>query len=350
MRDIQRTGDQERLNVLKDTLATDRTIRDGNAQQAESAIRDKAKYSGNPLAEVQAETQIAELHRQTAAQNIADMEQEHAAADKLLEDDIANAKKGTEEYARAVAAKDQADAEFANKHRAMMAQMVDQERADAEKIKQSWHSIIDPMVQTTGDQVKGLIEGTETWGQALRNIGEEALSLVISAIERMVEAWIVNLVVGKAAQSQTAIAQVISYAGVAGAAGVASMAAAPFPIDLGAPAFGASMAAAALGYGSLAAFDVGTNYVPADMVAQIHEGERIIPKADNSALMSALSTDQSTSRGGDFHGDFGVHLHGIGSGDLDGRKVVKALEGAQSHFSRLLKGMHRNGKFSYAGA
>lgn len=36
---------------------------------------------------------------------------------------------------------------------------------------------------------------------------------------------------------------------------------------------------------SLPAFDVGTNYVPKDMIAQIHEGEAIIPKAYNPAAM-----------------------------------------------------------------
>ena len=40
---------------------------------------------------------------------------------------------------------------------------------------------------------------------------------------------------------------------------------------------------------SVPAFDVGTNYVPGDMLAQVHKGERIIPAADNAALMDALS-------------------------------------------------------------
>lgn len=44
---------------------------------------------------------------------------------------------------------------------------------------------------------------------------------------------------------------------------------------------------------ALPAFDVGTNYVPSDMTAQIHKGERIIPAADNAALMKKL--DQSSN-------------------------------------------------------
>lgn len=40
---------------------------------------------------------------------------------------------------------------------------------------------------------------------------------------------------------------------------------------------------------ALPSFDVGTNYVPNDMTANIHKGERIIPAADNSALMQKLS-------------------------------------------------------------
>jgi hypothetical protein len=39
----------------------------------------------------------------------------------------------------------------------------------------------------------------------------------------------------------------------------------------------------------LRGFAVGTNYVPADMPAQIHQGERIIPAADNRELMRRLA-------------------------------------------------------------
>lgn len=40
--------------------------------------------------------------------------------------------------------------------------------------------------------------------------------------------------------------------------------------------------------GKLPSFAVGTNEVPFDMVAQVHQGERIIPAADNRALIGAI--------------------------------------------------------------
>jgi phage-related minor tail protein len=52
---------------------------------------------------------------------------------------------------------------------------------------------------------------------------------------------------------------------------------------------------ATYGAGEGRSFAVGTNYVPYDMKADIHEGERIIPKADNRALMDMLQRPASSS-------------------------------------------------------
>ena len=40
-------------------------------------------------------------------------------------------------------------------------------------------------------------------------------------------------------------------------------------------------------------FDVGTNYVPKDMIAQIHEGEAIVPKEFNPAAFGGVKTDDA---------------------------------------------------------
>jgi hypothetical protein len=40
------------------------------------------------------------------------------------------------------------------------------------------------------------------------------------------------------------------------------------------------------GQWSIPSFDVGTNFVPNDMLANIHKGERIVPAADNARLMT----------------------------------------------------------------
>lgn len=46
---------------------------------------------------------------------------------------------------------------------------------------------------------------------------------------------------------------------------------------------------------TLPSFDIGTNYVPRDMTANIHAGERIVPAADNRELMARLRDPQGNT-------------------------------------------------------
>jgi hypothetical protein len=48
-------------------------------------------------------------------------------------------------------------------------------------------------------------------------------------------------------------------------------------------------------YKKLHPFAVGTNFIPEDMPALVHKGERIIPAADNRMLMSRLSSPSSNN-------------------------------------------------------
>lgn len=149
-------------------------------------------------------------------------------------------------------------------------------------------------------------------------------SAVASVIEQILQKWIVAQLIKIGLIKTEHATSVQAQASLAGAGGVASMAAAPFPINLTAPAFGASMAAAATSFG-LAGFAKGTNELPTDMVAQIHAGERIVPQADNRELMRLVRIGAGVSEapgmrsGGSGNGN-GSPIH-INISALDGHSV-----------------------------
>jgi hypothetical protein len=70
-------------------------------------------------------------------------------------------------------------------------------------------------------------------------------------------------------------------------------------------------------------FDIGSNYVPSTGLAMVHQGERILPAADNSQLMSALNG--GGAGGGDTY-NISVPISGnFSDGDSFGRKVGNAI-------------------------
>jgi hypothetical protein len=88
---------------------------------------------------------------------------------------------------------------------------------------------------------------------------------------------------GKAVQASTGPAEVMALAAEAFAGAFAATAAIPYIGPELAPAAGAEAYAAVASMSGPASLDVGTNYVPRDMIAQLHEGESVQPKAYNPA-------------------------------------------------------------------
>jgi hypothetical protein len=153
-----------------------------------------------------------------------------------------------------------------------------------------------------------------------------------------------SLAAAAIAQRAAAAAQVPVLVGLAGAGGVASMAAAPFPIDLTAPAFGASMAASAAAFGAMATLAVGTNEVPNDMIAQIHAGERIIPAADNKALMAAINDNgigPSRQAAGDMTTQHNYNYH-----DHSGRATPSQIYSNRAALAKAIMQAKREGHFA----
>lgn len=141
--------------------------------------------------------------------------------------------------------------------------------------------------------VTNWISYNKSFGASMRELGVEILNSFVSMFIKIGLQWletqIMMKIAGKAIQTTSAVDRVISEAAVAGAGGVASMAAAPFPIDLTAPSFGAAMMAAALSFAPLAAAEKGGIVGGAEQLTLLHPSEMVLPRNISESVQRAAS-------------------------------------------------------------
>lgn len=185
------------------------------------------------------------------------------------------------------------------------------ERAGINSVASSWAQAIGKMItlqQGFGATVKSLWVGLQ---QAIGN-----------AIARIIESWLAKEITAFAVKHGLMATEgaltVTSEAAKAGAGGIASMAAAPFPLNLTAPAFGASMAAAAASFAPAAMAEGGWWDVPGSPITQLHPKEMVLPAWAATPLRSMLgggaannNAPFAASQGrGDTHNHYENHFHG----------------------------------------
>lgn len=179
---------------------------------------------------------------------------------------------------------------------------------------------LQPVTNAFDQMFDGIISGNETLGQIVARTAETmAEDWIKQEVKQATQTIITEqaktdaVVAGAAAQSaaQSAgsatssasslgkfSAQIMNDAHVAAANTYAAVSAIPVVGPFLAPPAAAAAYAGVMAFDALTSFDVGTNFVPSNMVAQLHQGERVIPAADNSALMSALGGAGGNSGGG----------------------------------------------------
>lgn len=193
----------------------------------------------------------------------------------------------------------------------------------------TWKGIFDSIGNTFGTVVQGLVKGTMTIGAAFKSLFGSVLQSLVGMLTQWAAKWaatqLANMVLGKT----VAAAEVTTEVGKAGAGGVASMAAAPWPLNMTAPAFGAAMAAAAGAFGSVASaangFDIPAGLNP---LTQLHEREMVLPAehADTIRSMRGMS-------GGDVH----LHVHA-----MDSQSVKRLFSDNGAVLADVLKQQRRN--------
>jgi hypothetical protein len=162
---------------------------------------------------------------------------------------------------------------------------LDMKKADFEitqAIKAQWGQVWSAVSQAFQMSAQGIIIGTTTLADAIKNIWQSVLTSLVGMFLEMALQWIaakiMMLVFGEAADKEMALSEIAAQSGIAGAAGVASvMVALPFPINVAvAPGVGAAAAALAASFGVLASAAGGWD-VPHDTLAMVHKDEKILP-------------------------------------------------------------------------
>ena len=154
-------------------------------------------------------------------------------------------------------------------------------------------------IKSISEPIAGVFKNTFSQiGTTINNVGDLSRSILngmlqlgIQTAAQMGARWLAQSVAKMAIDKTGAASSVASRAAEAGAGGIASMAAAPFPLNLSAPAFGAEMSALAMSFGALASASGGYD-IPAGVnpLTQLHQREMVLPAHIADPLRSVLPT------------------------------------------------------------
>lgn len=377
------------VDVFKRGLDAQAKLRADDAKAAEMGIR--ANAAGSPFGDVGAMLQISQIHATLMQQQMADTEALHTRQSAELDAQIAaaEARYGDDKarYQELLDAKAQADEQYAAKKRELESQSRTQSIQDILAVRGAYHGYVDGIVNSSVSAFDGILSGQKTWAQAGISIYGSVVHMFEQQIAQMASKWLVEHLFMTATQRAQLAAQTAQHVGAetaktaATAVGTASRVAttatgatttaaitaksnlkeitshaaaaaagaykAMASIPIVGPVLGALAAAATFtaveAYGALASFDKGTNILPNDMIAQVHAGERIVPKADNDKLIALTARGAGMggdARGGDQHVTYAPTIIGQ-------LPFADQLDAHESNIISMLQRAHRRGALKF---
>ncbi len=296
-----------------------------NAMAMGDKLANKAGYSQSTgeLAKLQrqlaAEEKLIAVRKQTGSITQQQAEQQDIAAQRGIAPQMQKAAEAALKYAQAL--KDPAliasmDAQIA-KIQAMGTQLTDLQKG----ITQSFQGGIQSFLEQ-------LMRANMTWRNMLAGLSNS----ILSGINQNISKSLAQSITGSGQQSGIgqSFLGLFNPGGQQGAPGASNSSGGSMFGGLmsgigslfsgGVSAFGSAIFSLLSG-----SFATGSDYVPHDMVAQIHAGERIVPAGTNAKLTEALAT-------GNMGGGNTLHLH---VNALDSQSVLGALQGVAREASML---------------
>ena len=301
------------LNVQgKDVLASEIT-----AINAQIAAQDK--YYQSQVERINSLATTFQIGEQKKTQMLlAAVAQRHDLQSAEVDQELSLAGLSAQQYQKAVAEKLKIDEKYAADRQKIL------DQAFQAEVKQ-WDNLLNPVVSAWDSQLRKLLAGTETFGQAMKNIFADLALSAIKELEKIAvqqaaiglakaagggpQSLLSGLLGGGQAAAQTANTTALATLTAAVAANTVALGGE----TAATAAASASGAAAGAGgflsifkslFAFLPAFDVGSWSVPGDMVAQIHQGEAILP---NNGIADAF---RSGLLGGGGGGNNAVTING----------------------------------------
>jgi hypothetical protein len=256
------------------------------------------------------------------------------------------------------------------------AQLAAANKKAADDFKKSWDGAVDPVVSNFTRGMVQMAEGSKSFGQVMRGVGQQILNEFVSqVVNKMLEAWLWKElgqtaatqvgVAQRTAAGQLGAAQTLAISGIAAIKQVGNDAAKAFSgaysalvgVPIVGPAIAPAAATAASGavlavQGTIASAAGGYD-VPAgvDPLSQLHQREMVLPATLANPLRQML-TDYSASGAGP--AGAGGHAFTFGDTHINGAKGDPAefkqlLAQHRDHMMDLIYSAFRSGSRPPAG-
>lgn len=280
----ERLQDISEVSVASTVAIGKEQAREGKKEQdlAENALA-HARALAQAQVDIEAEKlqQMAELGQITRVQEIAGLQELEARRYEI--DREALTRKANDMFAEPIE-RQKANNELESLELDHQQRMQELHARGQELMAGPWRQLFGTMQAGFQGVLQNFFRGYASIGATLRGLAASVLDVFTDMIAKIIAQWLTMKVVQLLFSKST----IAGKAAEAGAGGVASMAGAPFPLNLSAPVFGAAMAALAAGYLAIPAAAGGWDLPKGiNPVTQLHSGEMVLPESLADVVRSA---------------------------------------------------------------
>jgi hypothetical protein len=185
-------------------------------------------------------------------------------------------------YKEALQRKEQADVEHATRTQQI-------EHNAAMQVQRDWEQAFTSIVGPVNSALRGVLDGTETWKQAMLSVFESLAFKAIEYFEQIAIKWAAAQLAGRAGAAAAAFGQIQTDAAVAAAGAYAATVSIPYVGPELAPAAAAEAYAATIGWAAGIGGGLGTAALSSDQLVLAHAQEMILPPKLSRGLADAIS-------------------------------------------------------------